>query len=110
MAEKSEQSKDVQFLEGENNGFSKITKNDTVRGGKSAVLTPLNTEKPLKPLHKTILEYMREANNPTAQKFAENYGVSLRTAKRNIAWLVAHGLLSQARQQPFGNVDGFTKR
>ena len=60
---------------------------DTVKDG----------EKPkrLKPFQAAVLSFMTSYDKPTAQKVADNYGISLRTAKRHIAFLLKHNYIAR---------------
>jgi len=44
---------------------------------------------------KTICDHILAQQNATAQSIATAFGMDLRTVKRNIAWLIAHGYLAR---------------
>ena len=65
------------------------------------MVTEMDTEKHikkpkrLKPFQQTVLRFMATVNQPTAQKVADNYGISLRTAKRHIAFLLINNYIAR---------------
>ena len=51
--------------------------------------------KKLKILQSAVLQFIATTDCPTAQKAANNYGISLRTAKRIFAFLQANGNIAR---------------
>lgn len=52
-------------------------------------------KKRLKPMQAAVLKFMASIHRPTAKKVAINYDISLRQAKRHLAFLQTNGYLAR---------------